>query len=313
MKENRMIARQERLWRILIIAVTMMAASLALLLAPPATDRSEAASVRVSCDIYATNRVDPIVLGSGHLHDQIGNLSTSDSSTYESLHASKATSCDGAFWTNAGWFPVEQNEPVSGVDVYYRGPGNQRQIHDIPDGLQMVAHGAKYNCGAGPLNPSPFQSSPVYSCTQNWGTSVTFPACYDGSGALTPEHTIYGPNRTSCPSGYTRLPEVNYLVMHKNLDGKVPMPLMVSAGVDTWESYTSMHADYFFAAQDEFQKDVDLNGDGTIQRKAGGYNETNLLDLCVRQAPDALAYNNERCRTSGLLPAHARAINNYYN
>ena len=74
----------------------------------------------------------------------------------------------------------------------------------------------------------------------------------------------------------------------------------------------SGHADYFFAAQDEFQKDVDLDGDGGIEHTDGGYSEKALLDLCIREAPDALAYNDDRCRTSGLLAAHVRAINNYY-
>ena len=68
----------------------------------------------------------------------------------------------------------------------------------------------------------------------------------------------------------------------------MPNPLQVWAGVDEWHNNASMHADYLFAAQDQFQRDVDLNGNGTIERKGGGYSEEALMDLCIREAPDAL-------------------------
>ncbi len=295
------------MWRVVCAFMVALLAGLMLTQKP-----AEAASIRVACDVYATNQVDPIVIGSGHLHNQVGNLSTNDSSTFESLYASKATSCDGKWWTNAGWFPVERYEPVSSMDVYYRGPGDQTQVHNIPNGLQLIARQVQYNCGASPLNAQNFQSTPPYSCTDNWATRLTFPACWNGWG-LNPEATVYGPNRMSCPASYPiRLPEINYLINHRNTDGKVPNPLTVSAGVDQWEPYDHMHADYFFAAQDEFQHDVDLDGDGRIEHTDGGYTEKALLDLCVREAPQELAYNNARCRTSGLLPAHVRAINNHY-
>jgi hypothetical protein len=47
------------------------------------------------------------------------------------------------------------------------------------------------------------------------------------------------------PAGYPyRIPRVNFLVMHRNLDGVAPNPLMVSAGVDEWHDHTFTHADY---------------------------------------------------------------------
>ena len=123
----------------------------------------------------------------------------------------------------------------------------------------------------------------------------------------------YGPNRANCPSTHPyKFPEINQLIKHPNEGGVVPNPLTVSGDDGTWHPYESMHADYFFAAQDEFQKDVDLDRDGRIEHTDGGYSEKSLLDLCVREAPDALAYNDDRCRTSGLLASHVRAINNYY-
>jgi hypothetical protein len=285
----------------------------ALLTALGLTQEADAApSLRVACDVYATNTVDPITFGD-HLHRQFGNTSTSNSSSFQSLHANTTTSCDGKWWTNAGWFPVERDEPVRKVLVYYRGPGDQTRIHDIPNGLQIIAKKVKYNCDASPGKPAPMQDTPPYGCAENWGTHVTFPSCWNGWG-LGEDATVYGPTRSVCPaSNPIRLPEIAYLITHPNTDGRVPKPLRVSSGTNEWGNHAVMHADYLFAAQDQFQQDVDLNGDGTVQREDGGYNEEALLDLCIRDAPDALEYNNARCRAGGLLPWHTRALNNYYN
>ena len=103
---------------------------------------------------------------------------------------------------------------------------------------------------------------------------------------------------------------------HPNTDGVVPRPLRVSCGLDTWCNYPSMHGDYFFAAQDEFQNDVDLDGDTKLEgvngTYDGGYSEESLLNLCIRDAPDALEFPDDRCRAGGLLDWHKKAIRNYY-
>ena len=78
-----------------------------------------------------------------HLHHQIGNTSTTNKSTGESLFENRSTSCNEDWFTSAGWFPVERNESVKGVNVYYRAPGNQKTIKAIPKGLQLLAHGKK--------------------------------------------------------------------------------------------------------------------------------------------------------------------------
>lgn len=273
-----------------------------------------ASTIRVECKVYAVNREDPIAFAD-HLHRQIGNTSTTDASTYDSLFAHPDTSCEtgGKWWTNAGWFPVERYESVPSAIIYYRAPGDQTQIADIPNGLQLLATKAQYNCGGSPDNPQPFQNVPVYSCTTNWGTHVRFPRCWNGFG-LEETATIYGPNRQDCPaSNPVKLPEINFEIRHPNTDGKVPNPLQVSSGVDEWSDYTSMHADYFFAAQPQFNEDVDLDGDGTIEHTDGGYSERALIDLCLRNAPDALEFNNERCRAGGLLDSQRRALANYYS
>ena len=310
-------------WRVACAFIVVLLAALML------TQKAEADSLRVSCSIYASNQFDPIG-GATHLHRQFGNTSLTNASTGDSLYANKDTSCEqgGEWWTNAGWFPVERNESVPNAIVYYRGPEEtDSRIVDIPRGMELIGKNdpnvsgaeVQYNCGASPGNTSPLQATPPYNCKDNWSTQVRFPRCWDGIG-IERTDVVYGPNRKDCPSTHPyKLPEINYLIRHPNKDGVVPNPLQVSGDDGAWLPYTSMHADYFFAAQDEFTRALDLNGDGRIQDNAGtasytgGYSESSLMDLCIRKAPESLEFNNERCRAGGLLASQQTAINNYYN
>lgn len=269
--------RATLLWRIggaLLLMVPLAAVLLSLF-----AGRADAQpQIKVNCDVYATNHVDPIAL-SPHLHHQIGNTSTTNSSTGDSLLNNRGTSCNEGWFTSAGWFPVERNESVKGVNVYYRAPGDQTKIKAIPEGLQLLAtkqsgsivSGTKYNC-----NEGPFQDSPPYGCRANWATSITFPDCINTSRlANEATNAVYSRNGV-CPSTHPyRIPRISYLVMHDNADGVVPNPLRVSAGVNAWEGYTFMHADYFAANQPVFNNE--------------------LLDLCLRDAPDRVSFASPRC------------------
>jgi hypothetical protein len=327
---NTTSAVSHAMWR---VACAFIVALLATLMLTP--DKAEADGIRVSCRVYATNQFDPIG-GASHMHRQVGNLSLTDASTGDSLYANESTSCQegGKWWTNAGWAPVEgtnngeYQEPVSAFAVYYRAPeADDSEVMDIQRGMELIARvtpgnsfaEVQYDCNAGPGNTTPKTATPQYGCADNFATHITFPRCWDGIGI---EHTdfAYGPNRVSCPATHPyMIPEITYTIVHPNTDGRYPNPLQVSGDDGMWHPYTSMHADYFFAAQDEFTKAVDLNGDGVIQDNAGtpayrgGYSESSLLDLCLRKAPESLEFPAARCRVGGLLPWHQRAINNYYN
>jgi hypothetical protein len=96
------------------------------------------------------------------------------------------------------------------------------------------------------------------------------------SKSLEEGHTVSSNSWGECPSTHPyRIPKINYFIRHPNTDGKVSNPLMVSAGADSWENYTSMHGDYFAANQDEF-------------------NNT-LIDLCLRNVPDSVTVADPRC------------------
>ena len=261
--------RASLFWRIggaLLFAVLLAV----MLFAAPADAQPR---IKVHCEVYDTNRVDPIAF-SEHLHHQIGNTSTTNESTGESLLNNRSTSCDKEWFTSAGWFPVERDESVGGVNVYYTAPGDQRKIADVPTGIQLLATRKQYVCN-GDGTGSGLQSTPVYGCNGRWATSVAFPWCWNGF-SLEEDATVYGPTNGTCPDSHPiRLPKISYLVMHRNEDGRVPNPLQVSAGIDEWHDWTSMHADYFAANQPVFNDE--------------------LLDLCLRNAPDSVLVADPRC------------------
>lgn len=251
----------------------LLAVPLAVVLLGLLAGRADATQIKVNCDVYATNHVDPIAFAD-HLHHQIGNTSTTNKSTANSLLNNRSTSCDKAWFTSAGWFPVERYESVSDVNVYYRAPGDQTKIKAIPKGLQLIGTREQYVCNDDRTGDG-LQSTPVYGCNKSWATRVTFPTCWNGF-SLQEDATVYGPTNATCPSSHPiRLPTINYLVIHKNTDGRVPNPLQVSAGIDQWHDWSSMHADYFAANQPVFNNE--------------------LLDLCLRNAPDSVLFASPRC------------------
>jgi hypothetical protein len=251
-----------------VLGALIAALAFYLLLASPAN----AAQITVHCEVYATNHVDPIAFAH-HLHHQIGNTSTTNKSTGESLFNNLSTSCDQEWFTSAGWFPVERYESVRGVNVYYRAPGDQKTIKAIPKGLQLLATEQKYKCGRG----DPLSAQPPYGCKGSWATLVTFPDCINTRSRLADEATnAVDSRRGVCPSTHPyRIPKISFLVMHNNADGRVPKPLTVSMGEGEWGPWSNMHADYFGANQPEFNEE--------------------LLDLCLRDAPDKVLHADPRC------------------
>jgi len=258
----------QRLWR--ISGVLLLVLLLAVLLAARADAEPR---LKTGCTIYDTNRVDPIAFAQ-HLHHQFGNTSTTNTSTGTSLFNNKSTSCRDSWFTSAGWFPVERYEPVSRVAVYYRAPGDQTKIRAIPTGIQLLATEQKYLCGNAGETVFQFQDTPPYRCTQDFNTRVIFPDCWNRR-SLEETATVMS-NNGVCPSTHPyRIPQISFLIQHDNADGRVANPLVVSGGVNTWEPYTAMHGDYFAANQSVFNNE--------------------LLDLCLRNAPDSVTIADPRC------------------
>ena len=266
-----------RFWR--VGCVLLLVLLLAVLLAARADAEPR---IKVSgCKVYDSNHVDSIAF-SDHLHHHFGNTSTTNESTGRSLFKNKSTTCNEDWFTSAAWFPVEKDEPVSRIGVYYRAPGDQTQVKRIPQGLKLIGTSQMYRCDTGP-GEEPFQDEPPYGCTQDWGTRVLFPDCIavSADGTVVRDsfdhmsHTATSKDGV-CPASHPyRIPKINYLIQHNNADGVVPNPLEVSAGVDAWEDFTFMHGDYFSANQRVFNQE--------------------LIDLCLREAPDSVTVADPRC------------------
>jgi hypothetical protein len=253
-----------RFW--LMGGVLLLAVLIAVLLAARPADANP--RIKVSgCNVYATNRVDPIAF-SQHLHNHFGNpntLVTGNTTTGQSLLVANQTSCKALWFTSAGWFPVAQNVPLvskNQVAVYYRAPGDQRQVQDIPTGLKIVAHEVHIKSGGSLV-------------------TVTFPDCVqvDANGrplldsANHSSHMVKSRNGV-CPSTHPyRIPRIFYLIRY---NGTVTSQTMVSSGVDSWVPFGSeMHADYLAANQPVLNE--------------------RLIDLCLRNAPDSVTSAHPDC------------------
>jgi hypothetical protein len=212
---------------------------LGVLLAARPADASTRILIR--CTVYDRNMEDPIFF-TEHLHDHIGNTTTTDSSTGESLKAANETSCDKPWFTSAGWFPVARDPggrfvplaPRNQVIVYYRNPGDATDLRPIPTGLGIFTNDIKIKSSGDRV-------------------TLTFPDCWN-ERSLKPADMVRS-RQGNCPSEYSyRIPRVSYVIRYS---GTITSLTEVSAGVDAWAPYrTGMHADYLAANQDVFNEQL---------------------------------------------------------
>jgi hypothetical protein len=218
---------------------------LGVLLAARPADASTRILIR--CTVYDRNMEDPIFF-TEHLHDHIGNTTTTNSSTGESLKAANTTSCDKDWFTSAGWFPVARDPggrfvplaPRNQVIVYYRNPGDAADLQPIPTGLGIFTNDIKIKSSGDRV-------------------TLTFPDCLNPAdlgdpSSLSPADMVRS-RQGNCPSEYSyRIPRVSYVIRYS---GTITSQTEVSAGVDEWAPYrTEMHADYLAANQDVFNNQL---------------------------------------------------------
>jgi hypothetical protein len=212
---------------------------LGVLLAARPADASTRILIR--CTVYDRNMEDPIFF-TEHLHDHIGNTTTTDSSTGESLKAANETSCDKPWFTSAGWFPVARDPggrfvplaPRNQVIVYYRNPGDATDLQPIPTGLGIFTNDIKIKSSGDRV-------------------TLTFPDCWN-ERSLKPADMVRS-RQGNCPSEYSyRIPRVSYVIRYS---GTITSETQVSAGVDEWAPFRSgMHADYLAANQDVLNEEL---------------------------------------------------------
>lgn len=238
--------RPHRLGFALTVAALLAGAGVLAALAGAGSTRTSAPSGRQllranfisSCGFSHQSNDDPIVYpnqpGRSHLHQFIGNDSTSAASTLQSLLAS-TTSCRRAGDTAAYWAPalLQGTTPVTptGATIYYRRMTIKR-VRPFPAGLEMIAGNSSatsaqsarityWNCG--PL-VDVAATSEIQACPQ--GTDlrlhVRFPSCWDGKSLDSPDHKSHMayPIGSRCPKDHpVSVPAIELIVKYPVLGG----------------------------------------------------------------------------------------------
>ncbi|KAJ4244397.1 hypothetical protein NW762_014525 [Fusarium torreyae] len=161
---------------------------------------------RMSCSIIQTGRVDPVVAPgavSAHVHKLSGASNINIDSSFESLQASRCTSCEvqddkSAYWTPQLFYQHAngsfQMVPNGGTVVYYLGRGeNRSKIEPFPPGFKMVSgdnFARSYDSKTKTYSTSRFQGRPV-------ADRVSF-ACLDSSGPSKERNYMW---KTDCDNG----------------------------------------------------------------------------------------------------------------
>jgi hypothetical protein len=215
---------------------------------------------------------DPIVApgqpGKSHLHAFFGNVTTSASSTYDSLRAG-ATTCrtaeDGSgYWVPALFRNGAEVKPVS-MQVYYRaGRHEPESVQAFPTGFRLIAGDATATASQGlrttfwlcrglrgPDAPGGFgatETPPTCPADSPLTLHVQFPECWDGGSLDSPDHKshmTYG-RLGACPASHpTVLPSLS-LIVHYPITGD-PGTIALASG-----SAYSAHADFFNAWDQRF-------------------------------------------------------------
>jgi len=215
---------------------------------------------------------DPIVFpgqaGKSHLHTFFGNMTTSASSTYDSLRAG-ATTCrtqedSSGYWVPALFRNGAEVKPIS-MKVYYRtGRHEPESVKAFPPGFRVVAGDATatsaqglrttfWHCRglrgpeAGP-GFGPTESPPICPAENPLTLHVLFPECSDGvstDSADHKSHTAYG-RFGGCPASHPVVLPSLALIAHYPIVGD-PGTITLASG-----SAYSGHADFFNAWDQTF-------------------------------------------------------------
>lgn len=213
-----------------------------------------------NCAFSHMAKDDPIVFpgipGVSHDHTFVGNVSTSASSTLQSLRRA-GTTCKRPGETAAYWMPtlLQGGAAVApkGATIYYRRRVNGR-IRPFPAGLRMIAGDGKavspqslrvtyWNCGpqAGVAPSSPVPMCPA-GRMNGLRLHVRFPDCWDGRSVDSADHKSHMAYsaRRACPADHpVAVPAVELIYRYPVAGGA---DITLSSG-----GQLTAHADFFNA------------------------------------------------------------------
>ena len=230
----------------------------------------------VECGFSHHASDDPIVApgrpGASHLHQFFGAADVHAGSTYDELVAG-ATTCDHRADTASYWAPVlidvEQHPivPVRSVAYYRAGPDvDPAAVEPYPADLAMIAGDAgalepqpievvSWSCGAGSeRHPAP----PACGPSTTLRMTVTFPDCWDGEHARSPEpgdfsaHVAYSTAGRCADSHPVHIPQLQFAIDYPPVAADELAGLALSSG-----AITTGHADFWNAwDQDALAREV---------------------------------------------------------
>ncbi|KAF4457032.1 hypothetical protein F53441_947 [Fusarium austroafricanum] len=161
---------------------------------------------RMSCGIIQTGRVDPIIAPgtfSAHVHKLSGASNINIDSTFDSLQASRCTSCEvqddkSAYWTPQLFYQHANGSfemvPNGGTVIYYLGRGeNRSNIEPFPPGFKILSgdnFARSYDSKTMTYGNSRFKGRPI-------ADRVSF-ACLDSSGPSKERNYMW---KTDCDNG----------------------------------------------------------------------------------------------------------------
>ena len=206
--------------------------------------------------------VHPGMPGMSHLHDFFGNVTTDDSSTYESLRAG-GTTCRLPQDASGYWVPtlLRDAAPVTplAAKIYYRAARGAAAaaIQPPPPGLRMVAgdsmatapqpgHVTFWSCRG--MIGQALETPPNCPSDAPLDLHVRFPDCWDGVNLDSADHKSHMAydRQGACPGDHpVPLPKLA-LIVHYPITGDPGGVSLASGGV------YSGHADFFNAWDQPF-------------------------------------------------------------
>lgn len=238
----------------------------------PSSSASEpTGNFRTFCRPTGLGFIDPIVSPgrpSAHLHQIFGNTGTTPDSTYESLRAGPASTCDGGLLNlTPYWFPamIDAQGNVVGAErmqIYYKGLGyasglaasqqSIREITTLPAGLRMVSDRYVWRCENNTNQGSRIPDSCGGSRLLG---EVFFPSCWNGRDLDSADHRSHmafptrDPNMGNlrCPDTHpVHLVEITEIVFYPPATDQAGWRLSSDIAAGATDG-TTLHADWFGA------------------------------------------------------------------
>ena len=238
----------------------------------PSSSASEpTGNFRTFCRPAFLGYIDPIVSPgrqSAHLHQLFGNTTVNQGSTYDTLRAGPASTCDGgplnltAYWPPAMFDAQGRVVVPTDMQIYYKGLGyasgltasqqSIREITTLPAGLRMVSDRYVWRCENNTNQGSRIPDSCGGSRLLG---EVFFPSCWNGRDLDSADHRSHmafptrDPNMGNlrCPDTHpVHLVEITEIIAYPAASDLAGWYLSSDVAAGTTDG-RSMHADWFGA------------------------------------------------------------------